>query len=108
MSAFARLVWQTPLVPAPALGAKVALKLESLQRGGSFKLRGAFMKLDGLDAASRARGVICASAGNHGLGLALAARELGITVQVVVHSARCGASCAPFRLARPATTATWP
>jgi threonine dehydratase len=82
--AFASLVRETPLVPAPALGERVALKLESLQRGGSFKLRGACLKLDRLPEAQRARGVICASAGNHGLGLALAGRALGVRVEVVV------------------------
>lgn len=84
MSAVAQLVRQTPLVAAPALGRGVSLKLESLQRGGSFKLRGACRKLDALGQAERAAGVICASAGNHGLGLAHAGRALGVAVEVVV------------------------
>ncbi len=84
MSVFARLVRHTPLIAAPELGDGVWLKLENLQRTGSFKLRGACVKLDALAAQERARGVVTASAGNHGLGLALAGRELGIRVEVFV------------------------
>ena len=70
----------TPLVPAPALGADVHLKLETLQPTGSFKVRG------GLAALSRAGGgpVITASAGNAGLGIAWAAATLGVDATVVV------------------------
>ena len=70
----------TPLVPAPALGEDVHLKLETLQPTGSFKVRGA------LAALSRARGgrVITASAGNAGLGIAWAAAALGVDATVVV------------------------
>jgi len=74
----------TPLVEAPALGAR--LKLESLQRTGSFKLRGAAVALASLDGAERARGVVTASAGNHGLGIACAARALGVRARVLVPS----------------------
>ncbi len=77
------LVRRTPVVKPPALGG-VALKLENLQRTGSFKLRGAVAKLATLSAEQRARGVVTASAGNHGAGLALAGRELGIPVFVYV------------------------
>jgi len=81
----------TPLVPAPALGrrtgADVWLKLENLQRTGSFKLRGAAARIAAL--ALRAGGdskprVVAASAGNHGLGVALAARAFGIDATVLV------------------------
>ncbi|MBI4508203.1 MAG: pyridoxal-phosphate dependent enzyme [Deltaproteobacteria bacterium] len=76
------------MVPAPALipsqGAEVYLKLESLQPSGSFKLRGAALRLDALDAAERLRGVVASSAGNHGLGVALAALTLGIRATVFV------------------------
>lgn len=82
--AWASLVRRTPLVPAPALGEGVLLKLENLQRGGSFKLRGAAVRFDALDAAERARGVVVASAGNHGIGAALAGRALGVRVEVLV------------------------
>jgi threonine dehydratase len=89
----------TPLVPAPALGrrtgADVWLKVESLQRTGSFKLRGAAARLAviaqnmeaGAGAAhssAPAPRVIAASAGNHGLGVALAARAFGIDATILV------------------------
>ena len=86
-----RLTRVTPLVPAPALGrrtgADVWLKLENLQRTGSFKLRGAAARIAAL--ALRAGGdakprVIAASAGNHGLGVALAARAFEIDATVLV------------------------
>lgn len=75
-------VRRTPLVFAPPLNCW--LKLESLQPTGSFKLRGAALKLLRLDAAARARGVVAASAGNHGQGVALAASRLGVPSTVVV------------------------
>jgi threonine dehydratase len=77
-----RLVRVTPLIYAPPLGCY--LKLESLQATGSFKLRGAALKLARLPMDERARGVVTASAGNHGLGVALAAKHLGIRATVVV------------------------
>jgi threonine dehydratase len=76
------LVRRTPLVYAPPLGC--FLKLESLQATGSFKLRGAAVKLARLSAADRARGVVVASAGNHGLGIAYAAQRLSIQATVIV------------------------
>lgn len=75
-------VRKTPLVFAPPLNCW--LKLESLQATGSFKVRGAAVKLSRMSAASRARGVVTASAGNHGQGVALAASRLGIPATVVV------------------------
>jgi threonine dehydratase len=75
-------VRKTPLVFAPPLNCW--LKLESLQATGSFKLRGAALKLSRMAAAERARGVVTASAGNHGQGLALAAARLGVRATVVV------------------------
>ncbi|MDT0446950.1 threonine ammonia-lyase [Streptomyces johnsoniae] len=60
------------------IGAPVRLKCENLQRTGSFKLRGAYTRIAGLDAAERARGVVAASAGNHAQGVALAAELLGV------------------------------
>lgn len=78
----------TPLEPSvwlsEAAGRPVLLKLENLQRTGSFKLRGALNALASLDEAERARGLVTASAGNHGLGVALAARELGARATVFV------------------------
>jgi threonine dehydratase len=79
-AAVARFCRRTPLVAVPALAAGVHLKLENLQRLGSFKLRGACAALAGMDAPA----VVCASAGNHGQGVALAARALGRRATVVV------------------------
>jgi threonine dehydratase len=67
-----------------ALGADVWLKLECFQLTGSFKLRGALNALLALDEASRQRGVVTASAGNHGLGVARAASLTGLPSVVVV------------------------
>ena len=85
-----RLTRVTPLVPAPALGrrtgADVWLKLECLQRTGSFKLRGAVARLAAIPrepGGLRPR-VIAASAGNHGLGVALAAQELDVDATILV------------------------
>lgn len=64
------------------LGSPVHLKLESLQRTGSYKIRGAFHRMSRLTAEERARGVVAASAGNHAQGVALAARELGIEATI--------------------------
>jgi len=66
------------------LGAEVWLKLENQQHTGSFKLRGAMNKLLVLGDEQRARGVVAASSGNHGLGVASAGRELDVPVQVFV------------------------
>ena len=66
------------------LGGEVWLKLECEQATGSFKIRGATNALLLLSAAERARGVVTASAGNHGLGIASAAKALGINATVFV------------------------
>lgn len=75
-------VWRTPLHLSPALGqvagCRVYLKLECWQHTGSFKVRGALGKLATLTPEERARGVVTASAGNHGLGVAHACQVLGI------------------------------
>ncbi len=63
-------------------GAEIWLKLEHLQRTGSFKLRGAANKLLALDTAQRAAGVITASTGNHGTALAYMADQLGIPATI--------------------------
>lgn len=79
---------RTPLQAAPALsqalGNRILLKREDLQPTFSFKIRGAYNKLVRLTPAQRARGVITASAGNHAQGVALAARELGISACIVM------------------------
>jgi threonine dehydratase len=79
---------ETPLDVAPRLsrrlGNQVLLKREDLQPVFSFKLRGAYNKISHLSPAIAARGVICASAGNHAQGVALAARERGIPALIVM------------------------
>ncbi len=65
-------------------GREIYLKLENLQKTGSFKVRGALNKIQLLDAAARARGVITASAGNHAQGVAYAARIAGVAATVVM------------------------
>src|SRR4051794_13199159 len=59
------------------VGGPVALKCENLQRAGSFKIRGAYVRIARLSDAERAGGVVAASAGNHAQGVALAAKLLG-------------------------------
>lgn len=65
-------------------GGAVYCKLENLQRTGSFKFRGAMNSLLQLDDAARARGIVTASAGNHGLGVATAAALLGCSAKIFV------------------------
>jgi len=79
---------ETPLDPAPAisrrLGNHVLLKREDQQPVFSFKLRGAYNKMAHLPPAKLKRGVICASAGNHAQGVALAAQRLGCKAVIVM------------------------
>ncbi|SCL19091.1 threonine ammonia-lyase [Micromonospora inyonensis] len=76
----------TPMEPSrpltAALGGPIWLKCEHLQRAGSYKVRGAYVRIARLSAAERARGVVAASAGNHAQGVALAAGLLGATATV--------------------------
>lgn len=80
------LVHRTPLVRSSLLGerlgANVFLKLENLQKTGSFKPRGAFNKLLSLSPAQRDAGVVGVSGGNHAQGVAYAARRLGIRATI--------------------------
>ncbi|MFD3332691.1 threonine ammonia-lyase [Streptomyces sp. NPDC058700] len=64
------------------VGAPVHLKCENLQRTGSFKLRGAYVRIAGLRPEERAAGVVAASAGNHAQGVALASKLLGVHATV--------------------------
>ncbi|MEO2198326.1 MAG: threonine ammonia-lyase, biosynthetic [bacterium] len=79
---------ETPLETATGLssrvGAPVLLKREDLQPVFSFKLRGAYNKIAQLEPERRARGVVCASAGNHAQGVAYAARALDVPALVVM------------------------
>lgn len=79
-------VERTPLVEAKIRGSRVWLKCESLQNGGSFKLRGATNRLMLLSEEERARGVVAFSSGNHAQGVAIAAKRLGIPAIIVMPS----------------------
>jgi len=76
----------TPVFPSETLsrlaGRPVRLKAENLQRTGSFKIRGAYVKLSSLEPERLAAGVVAASAGNHGQAVAWAARELGAPARI--------------------------
>lgn len=78
----------TPLQPADSLagrsGRPVALKCENLQVGGAFKIRGAANFVARLSATERRRGLITYSSGNHGIAVALAARQAGVPAVVVM------------------------
>ncbi len=84
--AVAGIVRMTPLEPSrlltAALGGPTWLKCENLQRGGSFKVRGAYLRISRLTPQERARGVVAASAGTHAQGVALAAAALGAPATV--------------------------
>jgi len=77
---------RTPLESARPLservGGPVLLKCENLQRAGSFKIRGAYVRISRLSDDERSRGVVAASAGNHAQGVALAASLLGARATV--------------------------
>jgi len=77
-------VRETPVERCAALGPAVFLKLEHLQHTGSFKFRGASNKIALLTPAQAAAGVVAASNGNHGLGVAAAAQARGIAAEVFV------------------------
>lgn len=81
-------VRHTPLLSSPFLdeiaGRKLLIKPECLQHTGSFKFRGAYSALSGMDKAARARGVIAFSSGNHAQGVALAAKMHGTTSTIIM------------------------
>jgi len=75
----------TPLIDVSDIaGRPLRLKLESLQPGGAFKIRGAYNMIAQLPDAERERGVITYSSGNHGQAVAIAARALGVPAVVVM------------------------
>jgi threonine dehydratase len=94
-------VTETPVVPISlgpgAIQGAAFAKLEQLQTTGSFKLRGATNKLMSLTAAEAAAGVITSSTGNHGLGVATAAQQLGIDAEVFLSTQVGAAKCAKIR-----------
>lgn len=81
-------VRRTPTEHSPSVsalaGRDVYLKLENLQRTGAFKIRGALNAILQLDPVARERGVVTASAGNHGQGVAFAAQLVGVPACVVL------------------------
>ena len=77
-------VTMTPLLPLDRGGQRLWIKVECLQQGGSFKLRGATNRLLQLTPKQRTRGVVAFSSGNHAQGVAIAARRLGIAATIVM------------------------
>jgi threonine dehydratase len=79
---------QTPMVYSDTFskltGKAVFLKLENLQKSGSFKIRGAYYKISQLTPSARKRGVVAASAGNHAQGVAFASSLLGAKATIVM------------------------
>ncbi len=82
------IIIRTPIVSdkriSGEIGAKTFLKAECLQRGGSFKVRGAYNRISRMSAEEKQRGVITASAGNHAQGVALAAKLNGTRATIVL------------------------
>jgi len=83
-----KVILRTPMLYSDAIsnltGKEVFLKLENLQKTGSFKIRGAYYKLSQLSHSMRKRGVVAASAGNHAQGVAFASSLLGIQSTIVM------------------------
>ena len=79
---------RTPVLADDVLGERLGIQLwhkaEVLQRGGSFKFRGAYSFVSSIDPEVRRRGVVAPSSGNHGQGVAMAARLFGIPATVVM------------------------
>lgn len=90
-------VWDDPLYLSAFGTGALHLKLECLQRGGSFKARGALANILALDAESRGNGVVAVSAGNHAIAVAYAAWALGVSAKVVMHRAANPARIAKAR-----------
>ena len=84
----AGIIKPTPLIRSTTLDrildAHVFLKPENLQKTGSFKIRGAYNRLATLTDEQKSRGVVAASAGNHGQALAYAATRAGVTATIVM------------------------
>jgi len=80
------IIARTPVESSRALGSMVGgdvyFKCENLQRAGSFKVRGAYVRMARLSAEEKKRGVVAASAGNHAQGVAVAAKSLGIKARI--------------------------
>jgi len=83
-SALSRVAVVTPLIETRIRGEPVFVKAESLQRTGSFKLRGAWWRLSSIPDAQRGAGVVAFSSGNHAQGVAWAAQRLGMPATIVM------------------------
>ena len=94
-----KMVHLTPILTSDSIsarvGLKVYLKLENLQKTGSFKIRGAYYKISKLVSSLDVKGVVAASAGNHAQGVALAASSHGVTATIVMPER------APYRNSSP-------
>jgi threonine dehydratase len=92
-------VVRTPLIPAPWGDPErpLWLKPENLQAIGAFKVRGAFNAISHLDAATRARGVVAYSSGNHAQAVAFAAASFGIPAHIVMPEETPGVKVAATR-----------
>jgi threonine dehydratase len=99
--AIAPYIVRTPTLPLSRLSAEMGLpvvgKFELLQHTGSFKVRGAFSRLQQLTENERAAGVVAVSGGNHGLAVAYAARVLGIQASVIMPATAASASVEQVR-----------
>jgi threonine dehydratase len=87
----------TPVVAAPQLGPSVSVKVETVQPTGSFKVRGGLAAVAATHEDDPGRAVVASSAGNHGLGLAFAASNLGARVTVVVPTGASAAKVAALQ-----------
>jgi threonine dehydratase len=87
--------WRSQSLDERISGVQVQVKMELLQRSGSFKIRGALLNAMSLDAEQRARGVTGVSAGNHAIALAMAAQSVGASAKVVMPE-----TADPFRVER--------
>jgi threonine dehydratase len=96
-----RSVLRTPLYESTALskqtGSRTYLKLENLQKTGSFKLRGAVNRMSTLESEAMEKGVITVSSGNHGLAVSYAAQQLGIPAYISVSTATAEHKVAAIR-----------
>jgi threonine dehydratase len=94
-------ILRTPLLPSPVLSdlldTNVYLKYELLQAAGSFKPRGAFNKILGLDDDERYRGLLAVSGGNHGRGVAHAARRLNLRALILMPESAAPSAVAAAR-----------
>ncbi|MDR3379625.1 pyridoxal-phosphate dependent enzyme, partial [Cupriavidus basilensis] len=76
--------WQTGAALQLDAGTQVWLKLELFQITGTFKVRGALNSIEHMDASARARGVVAASAGNHAMAVAYAAKVAGVGAKLAM------------------------